>query len=237
MNWIIRKLYNGGMKKLTLLLIFFSFSHNAMADLDTARKAIAAGDGKKAVVELTRLAGEGSGDAQYELGKLYAEGILIQPEPSRALLALSLAVENGNKMAASLIEAQKKRINLLQLASLQEELGVLFQKGGPVHANPERAAEWLGERALNPIRFAEEERGELARKVGKLYETKIMRFTAAHSWYSLAEAFGSERARKDRQRMALFLQEQSLSQSKNESIKQYKRYLKQRNKMMAGITQ
>ena len=64
-----------------------------------------------------------------------------------------------------------------------------------------------------------------------------MRFTAAHSWYSLAEAFGSERARKDRQRMALFLQEQSLSQSKNESIKQYKRYLKQRNKMMAGITQ
>ncbi|MBT7231163.1 MAG: hypothetical protein HN870_11025, partial [Gammaproteobacteria bacterium] len=78
------------MKKLTLLLIFFSFSHNAMADLDTARKAIAAGDGKKAVVELTRLAGEGSGDAQYELGKLYAEGILIQPEPSRALLALSL---------------------------------------------------------------------------------------------------------------------------------------------------
>lgn len=185
-------------------------------------------------MELTRLAGEGNGDAQYELGQLYAEGKLIKADPSRALLALTLAIDNGNMMAKSLIEPQRQQINLLQLAAIQEELGTLFQKGGPVAVNPERAAEWLGERALNPVDFSEEERGELARKVGKLYETKIFRFTAAHTWYSLAEAFGSERANRDRLRMELFLQPQSLTQSKNDSIKQYKRYLKQRKKLIEG---
>jgi TPR repeat protein len=222
------------MKKLTLLLTTALFASAAVADLDHARQAIVAGQGDQAVIELTRLAGEGSGDAQYELGRLYAEGTLIPRDPSRALLALTLAAANGNRMATSLIETQRQHINLLQLAAIQEELGSLFQKGGPVAINPERAAEWLGERALNPVDFAEEERGELARRVGRLYETKIFGFTTAHSWYTLAEAFGSERAAKDRQRIALFLQPQSLSQSKNESIKQYKRYLKQRKQMIEG---
>ncbi len=222
------------MKKQTLLLTLTLLSSPALADLNSARQAIMDGKGEQAVMELTRLAGEGSGDAQYELGRLYAEGKLIPADPSRALLALTLAMENGNMMAKSLIETQKQQINLLQLAAIQEELGTLFQKGGPVSTNPDRAAEWLGERALNPIDFSEEERGELARKVGKLYEMKIFGFTAAHTWYSLAEAFGSERAQRDRLRMELFLQPQSLSQSRNEAIKQYKRYLKQRKKMVEG---
>ncbi len=222
------------MKKATLYLASALFSATATADINSARQAISAGNGEQAVMELTRLAGEGNGDAQYELGRLYAEGKLIQADPSRALLALTLAIENGNMMAKGLIESQKQEINLLQLAAIQEELGMLFQKGGPVTINPERAAEWLGERTLNPVDFTEEERGELARKVGKLYEMKIFRFTAAHTWYSLAEAFGSERANRDRQRMELFLQPQSLAQSRNDSIKQYKRYLKQRKKLVEG---
>ncbi len=220
------------MKKQTLFLLLTLLSTTANADLNSARDAIRANNGEQAVLELTRLAGEGSGEAQYELGKLYAEGKLIQRDASRALLALTLAVENGHNLAKGLIEEQKQRINLLQLAALQEELGTLFQKGGPVTANPERAAEWFGERALNPISFTEEERGEIARKVGKLYEEKIFSFTPAHTWYTLAEAFGSERATRDRQRMELFLQAQSISQSKNDAIKQYKRYLKQKRKMV-----
>lgn len=226
------------MKKQTLLLTLLLSTTTAttvMADIESAREMLSAGNSAQALIELTHLAGEGSGDAQYELGKLYAEGTLVPQDSSRALLALSLALENGNIQAKGLIQKQREQINLLQLAALQEELGLLFQKGGPVAPNPERAAEWLGERALNPIDFAEEERGELARKVGKLYETKIFRFTAAHSWYTLAEAFGSERAVRDRKRMELFLQEQSHSQSKNQSIKQYKRYLKQRKKMVEGM--
>ncbi len=222
------------MKKLTLLLTALLFSGTSVADLERAREAIRTGKGEQALMELTRLAGEGDGEAQYELGRLYAEGKLTTEDPARALLALTLAVENGNSHAKGLIDEQKQRINLLQLAAIQEELGALFQKGGPVTASPERAAEWLGERALNPVNFQEEERGELARKVGRLYETKILSFTSAHSWYTLAAAFGSQRADRDRQRMELFLQPQSLAQSKNEAIKQYKRYLKQRNKMAVG---
>ena len=228
MNYYLRNL------SITTLLLTLSTPLHAIDTLSSARKAISNGNGEQALNQLTRLAGNGSADAQYELGKLYAEGKLITADPSRALLALTLAQENGNHLAKNLIEKQKSKITLLQLAVLQEELGDLFQKGGPVTPNPERAAEWLGERVLNPIHFSEEERGELARKVGKIYETKIHRFTSAHSWYTLAEAFRSERAAKDRKRMELFLQGQSLAQSKNEAIKQYKRYLKQRRKMVEG---
>ncbi len=222
------------MKKLTLLLSFLLFSTSALSDIRSARMAIATGNGEQAVMELTRLAGEGNADAQLELGRLYAEGTLIEPDPGRALLALTLALENGKVMAQGLIDAQKQRINLLQLAALQQELGNLFQKGGPVKANPERAAEWHGERALNPIDYTDEERGEMARRVGKLYEEKTFSFTAAHRWYTLAVAFGSERAIRDRNRMELFLQPQSLDQSRDEAIEQYKRYLKQRKKMVDG---
>lgn len=221
------------MKHLLLpsLLLFTSYS---WADLQRATEAIHQGNGDLAIQELTRLAGEGNAEAQFKLGKLYAEGQLTKADPSRAILALTLSAANGNLMAKGLIEAEKKKINLIQLAVLQEELGTLFQKGGPVKIQPEKAALWLGERALNPVQFNEEERGELARKVGRIYEEKIFRFTSAHSWYLLAEAFGSERAVRDRQRMELFLQEQSIAQSRNEAIKEYKRYLKQRKKMVEG---
>ncbi len=199
------------------------------ADLERAHQALATGDQQVAVMELTRLAGEGEAEAQFELGQIYANGQLTERDPGRALLALTLAQENGHPQALALIEPLKQEINLYQLAALQEELGTLFQKGGPVRPDPGRAALWLGERALNPAPFEDEERGELARKVGRLYEEKILSFTSAHSWYILAEAFGSGRGAKDRLRMELFLQESSLIQSRNEAIDRYKRYLKQKN--------
>lgn len=217
-----------------LLLSALSLSPIALADLERAKQAIHAGNGELALMELTRLAGEGDSEAQYQLGKLYAEGKLTKSDHSRAMLALTLSIENGHTGAKSLLEKEKKKINLMQLAALQEQVGTLFEEGGPVTPNPDRSAEWLGERTLNPVPFTNEERGEMARKVGKLYEEKIFGFTAAHTWYTLAEAFGTERAGKDRKRMELFLQEQSIAQSKNDAIKQYKRYLKHRRKMVEG---
>lgn len=206
----------------------------AMADLERAKQAIQTGNGELAIMELTRLAGEGDGEAQYQLGKLYAEGTLTKTDHNRAMLALTLSIENGHSASKSLLEKEKKKINLMQLAALQEQVGTLFQEGGPVSPDPNRSAEWLGERTINPVPFTNEERGEMARKVGKLYEEKILSFTAAHTWYTLAEAFGTERAEKDRKRMELFLQEQSIAQSRNDAIKHYKRYLKHRKKMVEG---
>lgn len=192
------------------------------------------GKGDLAIMELTRLAGEGNSEAQYELGKLYAEGGIIEPNPNHAMLSLTLAAENGFHQANGLLKEQQKKINLLQLAALQEEVGLLFQKGGPVSVDPNRATEWLGERALNPVPFSSQERGELALRVGKIFEEKIFGFTMAHTWYTLAEAFGTERARKDRERMELFLQPQSISQSRNDAINKYKQYLKNRKQMVEG---
>lgn len=217
-----------------VLIALLTLSTPLLADLNSAKRLISIGSGEQAVMELTRLAGEGHSEAQYLLGKLYAEGTLTPQDHSRATLALTLSIENGYAHGQSLLESEKKKINLMQLAALQEEIGAFFQNGGPVKANHERAAQWLGERALNPIPYTHEERGEMARKVGKIHEEKGFSFTAAHTWYTLAEAFGSERAQKDRKRMELFLQEQSLSQSRNSAIKQYKRYLKHRKKMVEG---
>ena len=185
-------------------------------------------------MELSRLAGMGNSEAQYELGKLYAQGKLVPEDANRAMLALTLAVENGFRMAESLRSAQQKKINLMQLAALQEQLGTLFQEGGPVAIDPNRATAWLENRTLNPVPFTNEERGEVARKIGKIYEEKIFSFTAAHTWYTLAEAFGTERAQKDRKRMELFLQEKSVSQSRIDAIEKYKSYLKNHKRMVDG---
>lgn len=213
----------------TLLLSFPS-----SADLVSAKQAISDGNGELAIMELSRLAGMGNSEAQYELGKLYATGKLVPEDPNRAMLALTLAVENGFRMAESLLSKQQQKINRMQLAALQEQLGTLFQEGGPVTIDPNRATSWLAERILNPVPFTNEERGEMARKVGKIYEEKIFSFTAAHTWYTLAEAFGTERAKKDRQRMELFLQDKSVSQSRNDAIEKYKNYLRNHKKMVDG---
>ena len=221
-------------RSLLLLVSVTILSTPCYADLMDARRAISSGKGQEAIIELTRLAGNGEREAQYLLGELYAEGKLISQDYSRAMLALTLAIENGFTLAVPLQERIKEKINLLQLAALQEEIGALFQSGGPVKTVPQRTVYWLGERALNPIPFTDDERGEMARKVGKIHEEKLFSFTAAHTWYTLAEAFGTERAEKDRLRMELFIQPKSLTQSKEEAIKQYKRYLKQRHKMVEG---
>ncbi len=217
-----------------LLGLSLSISSPSSADLNSAKHAITKGNGELAMMEMSRLAGEGNSEAQYELGKLYAEGRLTDPDPSRAMLALTLAVENGYHHAEQLRKEQQKKINLIQLAALQEQLGILFQDGGAVAIDPARATDWLGKRTLNPVPFTNEERGEMARKIGKIFEEKIFSFTAAHTWYTLAEAFGTERAAKDRKRMELFLQDQSISQSRNDAISKYKSYLKSRKKMVDG---
>lgn len=217
-----------------ILVATLLFSSPSNADINSAKRAISDGNGELAIMELSRLAGMGNSEAQYELGKLYARGKLVPEDPNRALLALTLSVENGFRMADSLRKKQQAKINLMQLAALQEQLGTLFQEGGPVTIDHNRATIWLGERTLNPVPFTNEERGEMARKVGKIFEEKIFGFTAAHTWYSLAEAFGTERARKDRERMELFLQEKSISQSKNDAIEKYKNYLKNHKKMVDG---
>ena len=226
------------MNKVNIPLLLLStallLSPPSYAGLARAKQAIASGNGEKAMMELTRLAGDGNSEAQYLLGKLYAEGVLTTQDHNRSMLALTLSIENGYPLAKTLLESAKKKINLIQLAALQEEVGNFFNSGGPVAVNPERAAEWLGERALNPVPYTHEERGEMARRVGKIHEMKLFSFTAAHSWYTLAVAFGTERAQRDRMRMELFLQEQSLSQSRNDAIKQYKRYLKHHKKMVEG---
>ena|GEM_PF-153387 len=199
------------------------------SDLNSAKQAMQRGDGERALLELSRLAGEGDSEAQYELGMLYADGKLIKRDSNRALLALTLAFENGLHKAGVERNRQAAKINLIQLAALQEQLAELFKNGGPVKVDPTREANWLGKRVLNPVPFnsseRSEERGAMARRAGNIFELQILDFTTAHIWYSLSYALGNRRAELDRKRMELFLQPQSISKAQSGAMELYKKYL------------
>ncbi len=195
--------------------------------------AIRSGRINQGRMDLLQLAGQGNSQAQFELGRFYAEGRHIPRDISRALLTLTLAQENGvsDTRIQPVFAIIEPFVTMSHRAALQEELGSLFIKGGPVEADAQKAVSWLEKRVLNSIPFADSiDRGELARKIGKIYEEDIFSFTEAHSWYTFSEALGTERSKRDRLRMELFLHDSSLEQSKDNATQNYKVYLKGKGK-------
>lgn len=103
----------------------------AMAGLETAKTAIAAGDGVAAIRSLQPLADKGDVQAMVLLGSIYQEGLgRVSRDSSRAMTFFRKAAEGGN-------------------ATAQAALGRAYANGDGVSRSPNQAYYWLAVAAAN----------------------------------------------------------------------------------------
>lgn len=115
---------------LAALALIFSVPP-AMAGLETAKTAIAAGDGVAAIRSLQPLADKGNTQAMVLLGTLYQEGLgKVSRDSSRAMTYFRKAAEEGN-------------------ATAQAALGRAYANGDGVSRSPNQAYYWLAIAAAN----------------------------------------------------------------------------------------
>ena len=98
-------------------------------------RAIAEDWVKKALPEVRRLAQQGAAWAQADLGSLYEDGLVLEPNSERAVFWYRRAAEKG-------------------YAGAQTNLGVMYANGIGVEANTEEAIRWLERAAAQGDRVA-----------------------------------------------------------------------------------
>ena len=79
--------------------LIISLSSYGQSELDTAREAIEAGDYEVAYEKLLPLAEAGNPEAQYNLGVMYQEGLVVEQNYGKALKWFRKAAEQGDVQA------------------------------------------------------------------------------------------------------------------------------------------
>ncbi|MGC2167275.1 MAG: tetratricopeptide repeat protein [Gallionella sp.] len=109
---------------LTVTLVFGLVTVSRADQLAEATRAFDAGDFARAATLYKPLAGKGNALAQYHMGILYSQGLVLQPDYSTALQWFMMAAEAHN-------------------ADAQRELGVLYLSGRGVRQNFKQALTWF----------------------------------------------------------------------------------------------
>ena len=79
--------------------LIFSLSSYGQSELDTTREALEAGDYEVAYEKLLPLAEAGNPEAQYNLGVMYQEGLVVEQNYGKAVKWFRKAAEQGDVQA------------------------------------------------------------------------------------------------------------------------------------------
>lgn len=121
MTQSLRSIYCIG---LTAVLLLGQIAVSKADQLADATRAFDAGDYSRAATLYKPLADNGNGIAQYHMGRLYSQGLVLQPDYPTALQWYMRAAEANN-------------------ADAQRELGLLYSSGRGVQQNYKQAVRWF----------------------------------------------------------------------------------------------
>lgn len=182
-----------------LLLLFSGASQAAPSTLDVALRAQEAGDYAKAATLYLPLAAKGDAAAQFNLGILYSQGLIIQKDYRIALQWYLAAAEQGHAGAQSSLgelyasgkgvpQDFKKAMHWLTLSakqgnsSAQLHIGEMYAQGQGVQQDDKEAVKWYRQAASlgNPAAHA---------RLGECYEHGLgvaQDSAAASKWFNSA---------------------------------------------------
>ena len=156
-----------------VVLLASALSHGG--DLEKGLEAYNIGDYETSLTECQPLADEGVADAQFCVGRLYANGFGVAMDDAQALHWYGLAAEQGQYEA-------------------QYNLGVMHANGWGVEMNDETAANWFRKAATKGFVLAVTSLADLCQR-GMGVEQDIVE---AYAWYTVAAELGDIGAEFDR---------------------------------------
>jgi TPR repeat protein len=162
----------------------------AMAGLETGLAAYMEGDYETSLAECQPLAEEGNADAQFCVGRLYANGFGVDMNDELALKWYGAAAAQGHCEA-------------------QYNLGLMHSNGWGVPMNDEEAAKWY---AL----AAEQGHTQAQSSLAVLYQNGRgveQDFVAAYTQFYIAAELGYKNAEYDRDEMATKLSPEELAKA------------------------
>jgi sulfatase-modifying factor enzyme 1/ankyrin repeat protein/Sel1 repeat-containing protein len=117
------------------IILVFLFPSFVFADFDSGKQAFDAGDFRTAFSEWKTSADQGDAESQYELGKLYEEGLGVPQNFVFAHVYFNLAASSGHKEARTARNTISKNMTNEELAEARS----LAQRWQPVQENPQMA--------------------------------------------------------------------------------------------------
>ncbi len=157
-----------------------------------------AGDGKEGVKLMRQAAERGLPIAQYRMGKIYEDGILVPKDEAAARRWTERAANGGNRRA-------------------MHNLAMLYAEGQGVPQSYEKAAKWFQQAALLGLTNSQY-------NLAFLYEQGLGVPESpedAYVWYSIAAKAGDEGARKRAEKLAASLSPREKSEAQSQ-IAQYR---------------
>ena len=158
-------------------------------DPDKVEKDFQSRDAKASLVELIRLAEQGSANAQFELGGMYEHGQGAPQSYKIALKWLTLAAEQGHALAELV-----KRVNEQKLADAQNNVGDMYDFGDWILLNNKIGMVWY----VKLLTIAAEQGYAMAQfRLGVMYANGygvIWNDNTAVKWYTSAAKQGDAMA-------------------------------------------
>ncbi|MBI5430837.1 MAG: SEL1-like repeat protein [Nitrosomonadales bacterium] len=189
-------------------IIIFAMSAQSMADaLSDAQRAFDAGDYAQAATLYLPLAKQGNAVAQYSLGVVYTQGLVVLPDYREAMQWYLLAADQGHAPAQvklGMMYAQgkwvpqnyRKAVQMFQSAADRKDalgelnLGDMYAQGHGVLQDVQKAIEWYQRAADQGNALAQYKLGQIysdGREVAQNNET-------AYMWFNLASANATDDA-------------------------------------------
>lgn len=160
---------------LPLVVVLLSPAIGLCGDLEKGLEAYNIGDYETSLSECQPLADEGIADAQFCVGRLYANGFGVVMDDAQALHWYGLAAEQGQNEA-------------------RYSLGVMHANGWGVDMNDEVAATWFRKAAETGFILAVTSFADLCQRGMGVEQDNV----EAYAWYSVAAQLGDINAEFDR---------------------------------------
>ncbi|AWB66155.1 sel1 repeat family protein [Saccharobesus litoralis] len=206
------------------------FSSSALADLEAGIDAANFGDFLTARAEFEALVEKNYAPAMYHLAELYAKGLGVAKDPSKALalytqaadlqlpeaiFKLGVMYKEGIGVERDLAKAVFwfKRAALKDMVAAQFNLGVMYSNGQGVTRDYKQAFDWYVKAASNNSSSAQFNLALM------YYEGKGVRKSVKHSyiWNTIAAYNGHLDAKKSKKIDQRSLNEQEIKQAKSEA--------------------
>lgn len=185
---------------------FFYFillsSRTVFADIDTALKAVDAGDYLTAYQVLKPLAEAGNAEAQHNLAMLYKQGKGVLEDPEKAAVWFRKAADQG-------------------VAEAQFQLGRSYDKGLGVQQSVEYAALWYRRAAEKGNPWAQANLGVMQAEGQGMKQD----LTMAYVWFNLAASQGIGVALENREILAENMSDEMLEKVREVSREYFHRYV------------